>query len=122
MFGFNGFVDFDDVKLHLIQDIVDPAAGERAAAFTPEDLETLEPGLAAYMKRWFDEQRILWGATNPMRDQAVRGLLNLCASALGPLSREDVLALAPEGVEDAFAVLQSRGGRGALVDGTSPKT
>jgi hypothetical protein len=76
--------------------------GEQAAAFEPEDLATLEPGLDAYFHRWFEEQRKLWGSRKPLQDRAVRGLLNLCAMALGPLMREDVLALASDEIEDGW--------------------
>lgn len=78
--------------------------GEQAAAFTPDDLATLKPGLDTYFKRWFDEQYKLWGAAKPLQDKAVRGLLNLCATALGPLMKSDVLVLAPDYVEDGWLI------------------
>jgi hypothetical protein len=76
--------------------------GEEAAHFTPEDLETLQPGLKAYMERWFEEQRKLWGPSSPLREKPVRGLLNLCATALGPLMKDDVHTLAPDFIEDGL--------------------
>ncbi|MCI0599372.1 MAG: ATP-binding protein, partial [Beijerinckiaceae bacterium] len=64
--------------------------GAQAATLTPEDLAKLQPGLEAYFKRWFEEQQKLWGAAKPLQDKTVRGLLNLCAAALGPLKKDDV--------------------------------
>jgi hypothetical protein len=61
----------------------------------PKDLRTIQPGLKGYFQRWWDDQRLLWGAQTPLREPAVQGLLNLLSCALGPLSREDVLRLAP---------------------------
>ncbi|MGH7600620.1 MAG: hypothetical protein ACREOI_30050 [bacterium] len=61
----------------------------------------LQPGLEAYFKRWFEEQQKLWGGAKPLQDKTVRGLLNLCAAALGPLKKDDVLALAPDIFEDS---------------------
>ncbi len=75
--------------------------GAQAATLTPDDLAKLQPGLEAYFKRWFEEQQKLWGAAKPLQDKTVRGLLNLCAAALGPLKKDDVLALAPDIVEDS---------------------
>lgn len=75
--------------------------GAQAATLTPDDLAKLQPGLEAYFKRRFEEQQKLWGAANPLQDKTVRGLLNLCATALGPLKKDDVLALAPDIFEDS---------------------
>lgn len=75
--------------------------GAQAATLTPEDLAKLQPGLEAYFKRWFEEQQKLWGAAKPLHDKTVRGLLNLCAAALGPLKKDDVLALAPDIFQDS---------------------
>ncbi|MGH7597686.1 MAG: hypothetical protein ACREOI_15155, partial [bacterium] len=75
--------------------------GAQAATLTPDDLAKLQPGLEAYFKRWFEEQQKLWGAAKPLQDKTVRGLLNLCAAALGPLKKDEVLALAPDIFEDS---------------------
>ena len=57
------------------------------------DLPTRPPGLDGYFERWWDEQRQLWGRDAPLREPAVRSLLNLLAGALGPLTPDDFLAL-----------------------------
>ena len=61
----------------------------------PEDLHTIRPGLAGYFDRWWQDQRKLWGQHAPLREPAVQVVLNLLACALGPLSQEALLALAP---------------------------
>jgi hypothetical protein len=71
------------------------ALGEAAVRLQPEELRHIHPGLSGYFERWWDDQRRLWGDEQPLRDQAVQTVLNLLACALGPLSREDLLALAP---------------------------
>lgn len=93
----------DPLLVRLYVEALLPRAGQ-AAVMTPQDLETLQPGLEAYFDRWFDEQRKLWGTANPLQDKRVRGLLNLCAAALGPLSKDDVLALAPDVFEDSWVL------------------
>ena len=69
--------------------------GDAAARLTPEDLAKIEPGLAGYFKQWWDDQRALWGSDAPLKEPGVRAVLNLLSCALGPLRREDVIALAP---------------------------
>ncbi len=91
----------DPLLLRLYVEALLPYGG-RAPTLGPEDLEELRPGLQAYMERWFEEQLKLWGKESPMRDRAVRGLLNLCATALGPLFKDDVLALARGEIEDSL--------------------
>src|SRR5204863_478809 len=53
----------------------------------------LKPGLRAYFDQWWDDQRRQWGTAMPLKEAAVRTLLNLLACALGPLSTDDLLAL-----------------------------
>ena len=52
--------------------------GIRAAAFTPDDLLTLHPGLKPFLDRWFEEQKRLWAGDSrfsaAVRDRAVNGL------------------------------------------------
>jgi hypothetical protein len=69
---------------------------DRAGQLRVEDLARLEPGLADYFERWWEEQRTLWGLQAPLREPVVQTLLNLLACALGPLSRDDILRLTPE--------------------------
>jgi len=92
----------DPLLVRLYVEALLPHQGQ-AAAFTPADLETLEPGLDAYFTRWFDEQRALSGA-DPRQDKRVRGLLNLCAVALGPLQRADLLELAADYFDDSWTI------------------
>jgi hypothetical protein len=94
--------DGDPLLVRLYVEALLPYQGQ-AAAFTPDDLATLEPGLDAYFTRWFDEQRSLSGA-DPRQDKRVRGLLNLCAVALGPLQRADALELAPDLFDDSWTL------------------
>ena len=73
--------------------------GEEAVRLTPEDLQTIPPGLEAYMDRWWDDQRQLWGPYQPLRESQVRFVLKALAFALGPLQQEDVLRLAPPEID-----------------------
>jgi len=65
---------------------------------THEELQELRPGLAAYIERWLDDQRSLWGDQPPLRRLSLQTVLSILSCALGPLSREDLLSLAPEEV------------------------
>lgn len=49
---------------------------------------------------WWDERRRRWGRDAPLKEQSARNVLGLLACALGPLRREDLLALVGES-EDA---------------------
>ena len=69
--------------------------GEAAVVLKPEDLRAIRPGLAGYFERWWKDQRLLWSKASPQREAAAQALLNLLAGALGPLSKEDILSLAP---------------------------
>lgn len=69
--------------------------GEHALGLTPEDLHAIRPGLIGYFERWWNEQRSLWAHEATQREAAVQTVLNLLAGALGPLSQEDILNLAP---------------------------
>jgi hypothetical protein len=73
--------------------------GGAAVRLSPEDLRAIHPGLDGYFTRWWEDQRRLWGKDlSPLREPAVQALLALLSCALGPLSREDVLRLAPPAV------------------------
>src|SRR5207247_2345308 len=75
-----------------------------AARLGPEDLQAVPPGLKGYFGRWWDDQRRLWGDQAPLREPAVQALLNLLATALGPLSNEDVVCLAPQTIATGWAL------------------
>ncbi len=68
--------------------------GEEALRLKPEDLRNLEPGYQGYIKRWWEDQRRLWGNDAPLKERAVQETLNLLAAALGSLPREALLDLA----------------------------
>ncbi len=70
--------------------------GEAAVHFQPEDLRAMRPGLAGYFERWWKDQRLLWSKEAPQHEAEAQALLNLLAGALGPLSKEDILNLAPD--------------------------
>ncbi len=65
----------------------------------PEDLRTIRPGLEGYFKRWWNEQKRLWGNHAPLREPAVETVLNILSCALGPLMREDIQRLAASKME-----------------------
>ena len=79
------------VRLY-IDDLFDRAPG--AAAVSVEELRAIKPGLPGFFARWWDDQRKLWGASQPLRERRVQVVMDLLANALGPLQREDLLALA----------------------------
>jgi hypothetical protein len=69
----------------------------KAAAIRPEDLPSILEGLAGYFERWWEDQRAQWeaqGRNELMEKEDVLRFLNVCASALGPLTREDIASLA----------------------------
>jgi hypothetical protein len=68
--------------------------GEAVRRLRPEDLRSLRPDYEGYFDRWWEDQRRLWGSQQPLREKAVRELLNLLSAALGPLRAEDLLRLA----------------------------
>jgi hypothetical protein len=69
--------------------------GEAAIRFQPEDLQAIRPGLSGYFERWWKDQRLLWSKEAPQREATAQIVLNLLAGALGPLSKKDILSLAP---------------------------
>src|SRR5262249_38082537 len=65
--------------------------GDRAAFIRPEDLPSIQEGLRGYFERWYEDQIQQWRTQN--RDPLIEKddttqFLALCASALGPLTRE----------------------------------
>jgi len=87
--------------------------GEAATRLRVEDLRNIEPGLAGYFERWWADQKELWGSAHPLREQRVQALMNFLACALGPLTRDDLFAVAGPMVdlntwtlEDALEPLQ----------------
>ena len=74
---------------------VDALTGPGDFASHRRDLRTRPPGLDGFFERWWEEQHTLWGRDAPLREPAVRSVLNLLAGALGPLTPDDFLALDP---------------------------
>jgi hypothetical protein len=58
-------------------------------------LTRVTPGLEGYFTTWWDDQRAVWGAATPLRQKDVQAILSILSMALGPLTRDDILALAP---------------------------
>jgi hypothetical protein len=76
-------------------------SGDRSATLTPQDLPSIANGLEGYFERWWGDQLRLWEAQgqDPLVEQAdVLHFLNLCAVALGPLSRDEIAAIANGGL------------------------
>jgi hypothetical protein len=85
----------------------------RAPRLGVDELRAIKPGLQGYFARWWDEQRTLWDREQPLREKRVQLVMTLLANALGPLSRDDLLALAEEEhaldswtLDDALEVLR----------------
>jgi hypothetical protein len=75
---------------------------EVAPLFESEDIQNIKPGLEGYFKLWFEEQQKLWGDKAPLKEEKVGAFLNICAVALGPLSNNDVLAVASDHFKSAL--------------------
>ncbi len=84
------------VRLY-IEHLVTPAADGMALRATA--LRSIEPGLAGFFKNWWDDQHRLWGSARPLEHKRVQAVMDLLANALGPLSRDDLLGLAPAAAE-----------------------
>jgi hypothetical protein len=75
------------------------ARGDAVARLQVQDLRSIEPGLGGFFARWWDDQRRLWGPSHPLQERRVQALMNFLACALGPLTRDDLFALARPLVE-----------------------
>ena len=63
----------------------------------PEDIQELEPGLGSFFALWFQQQGHLWRADGShVNPEALDTLINARAMALGPLTADDLVRLAPE--------------------------
>ncbi len=67
-------------------------------------LPELPPGLMGFFEQWWRDQERQWGDDKPLREARVRALLALLANAIGPVTIDDVLAVAPGELGDSFAV------------------
>ncbi len=78
---------------------------EDALHLTPEDLHRLQPGYEGYFQSWWEYQHQLWDEKAPLRERSVREVLNLLATALGPLPKDALLELAhPEAGLDTWTL------------------
>lgn len=59
------------------------------------DLNKVVPGLAGYFDNWWTDQAKQWGDATPLRQKDVQAILGILATAWGPLTRDDILALTP---------------------------
>lgn len=73
--------------------------GSEVNRLEPRDLSKNAPGLNGYFKRWWDDQRKLWGEKAPLQGKSVQTVLNLLATAIGPLSKEDLITLSDLSLE-----------------------
>lgn len=80
----------DPLILQLYLEALTPQA-DQPARLAADELTRLAPGLEGYIRHWGTTLR-----RRPHLIQAVIGLINLCALALGPLTRLDLLVLAPD--------------------------
>jgi len=78
-----------------------PQKHEAEPRLKREDLSYLKPGLEGYFdhfKQWMEETS-LWGSKpnerSPLSEPEVSSFLSMLSCALGPMSKEDLLALAP---------------------------
>ena len=68
----------------------------RLSFLNPTDLSQLASGIGGYFEAWWRDQRRQWGQASPLREVAVQTLLNLLSCALGPLTRDDLVEVAPD--------------------------
>ena len=74
----------------------------RAGTLTPENLSRRPPGLSAFLREWVEKLR-----RQRQQSQAIRELLALCAIAYGPLSSDDLAALAPTVFTDQSTIVDA---------------
>ena len=84
----------------LVELYVDWLYGQREASarLRPEELARIEPDYRGFFRYWWEAQERLWsqtGQADPLEKQAVRVLLSILATALGPLRTSDVKQLMP---------------------------
>lgn len=71
------------------------AAWTRCATPRWSELLTTAAGLDGYFAAWWQDQRRIWGPTKPHMEPTVHAVVSLLAAALGPLTKDDLLGLAP---------------------------
>jgi hypothetical protein len=89
----------------LIRLYVDQLSSSRSSqSFRLDALQKIKPGLDAFFETWFEDQIRLWGQRRPLKERSVRTLLNICATAFGPVSHADIIHLAPDIYDDSQMV------------------
>jgi hypothetical protein len=66
---------------------------QQAPTLTVDDLGAMQPGIAGYLEGWWDDQTAQWEAAGldvSDETESALELLNLCATALGPISRDEI--------------------------------
>lgn len=69
--------------------------GRKAGRLRVEDLKEIRSGLDGYFEKWWEDQKLLWGDKKPQREPATGMLLDLLSCARGPLTKENIIDLAP---------------------------
>lgn len=106
----------DPLLVRLYLEALNPLDGQPALV-TLEQLADVQPGLHGYLDRWQREQRRLWGSHNPLREQSVKTVLGLCATAQGPLTADDLLALGSADLPDTWTLREAVGSLSRLLSG-----
>ncbi|MFC7531806.1 hypothetical protein [Actinoplanes sp. GCM10030250] len=86
----------DPLLLHLYIDELSSAGGD-TTSLTPEELPSIEKGMRGYFERWSSELERVWraGARPATRPGDLWDFLHVLASALGPLTIDDVEEVNP---------------------------
>ncbi len=96
----------DPLLVHLYIDAL-LTEGEKVTYLTPEDLKNIKPGLEGYFENWVEDQRTLWGDKDPLIEKRVQTILNILAGAIGPLMKEDLIAISQPDSELSTWVIES---------------
>lgn len=78
--------------------------GELASRLQPEDLRSIKPGYEGYFARWWSDQKKLWGKEAPLRENSVRMVFNFLCSAIGGLTKDDLVVLDVANELNSYAI------------------
>jgi hypothetical protein len=101
------------------------AGGGPGAYLSIEDLASLDPGTRALFARWWREQEQQWRqqGRDPLREtEHVQHFLTACAVALGPISRDQLAALAGDLLPSGFALARVAEDVGRFIIGDGVRT
>jgi uncharacterized protein DUF4062 len=99
----------DPLLVRLYVESLLPLAGS-AVALRPADLPSISTGLAGYFERWWDDQASRTqnlGRSTLAASEDVLNFFNVCATALGPLSRDDVAEIAEGSLTSGLRIKQA---------------